>query len=135
LTPSDGSTALLGIDSAEQLSRDPVFGGLFENLVVVEALKARTNAGKDPALYYFRDHVGNEVDLILDRPQGPTPIEIKSSESWHSDFAKGLKYFRKVSDATNGHVVYAGDLEWDGETYSVHNFARAASLFGESAVP
>jgi len=124
--------ALLGIETPAQLLRDPVFGGLFENLAVVEALKARTNAGKDPSLYYFRDHVGNEVDLVLDRPEGPLPIEIKSSESWHADFAKGLRYFQKVSGVAKGHVVYAGDLEWEGETFSVHNFARMAGLFSAS---
>jgi uncharacterized protein len=122
--------ALLGIESPSQLSRDPVFGGLFENLVVVEALKARYNAGKESALHYFRDHVGNEVDLILDRHEGPLAIEIKSSQSWHADFAKGLKYFQKVSGVAGGQVVYGGDLEWEGETFSVHNFLRAASLFG-----
>lgn len=121
--------ALLDIESPEQLSRDPVLGGLFENLVVVEALKARLNQGKTPGLHYFRDHVGNEVDLVLDRADGPIPVDIKSSESWHSDFAKGLNYFRKVSGIEKGHVVYAGQLEWEGDALSVHNFAGAARVF------
>lgn len=121
--------ALLGLETPEQLQRDPVFGGLFENLVVVEALKARLNRGKDPALHYFRDHVGNEVDLVLDRPEGPLPVEIKSSLTWHPDFAKGLKYFQKVSGVAHGSVVYGGDLEWDGEGLSVRNYARTAELF------
>ncbi len=123
--------ALLGIESSEQLSRDPVFGGLFENMVVLEALKARLNRGKVPALHYFRDHLGNEVDLIEDRPQGPLAVEIKSSESWHSDFARGLKYFQKISGVSGGHVIYGGDLEWEGETFSVHHFAKTAPLFGQ----
>lgn len=121
--------ALLGLETPEQVQRDPVFGGLFENLVVVEALKARLNRGKDPALHYFRDHVGNEVDLVLDRPEGPLPVEIKSSLTWHPDFAKGLKYFQKVSGVAHGSVVYGGDLEWDGEGLSVRNYARTAELF------
>jgi uncharacterized protein len=122
--------ALLGIESSEQLARDPVFGGLFENMVVIEALKARTHRGKPAGLHYFRDHVGNEIDLILDRPGGPVPVEIKSSTTWHSDFAKGLKYFQKVSGYGSGHVVYGGDLEWKGDDFSVHHFANCAEVFG-----
>jgi len=122
--------ALLGLETPEQLQRDPVFGGLFENLVVVEALKARLNRGKDPGLHYFRDHVGNEVDLVLDRPEGPLPVEIKSSETWHQDFAKGVKYFQKLSSVTEGHVVYGGTIEWEGDGLSVRNYARTAELFG-----
>ena len=37
---------LLGISSPEQVARDPLFGGLFENMVIVEALKHRLNAGE-----------------------------------------------------------------------------------------
>ena len=39
---------LLGIETPQQLARDPAFGGLFENMVVVEAVKNRPNSGKDP---------------------------------------------------------------------------------------
>jgi hypothetical protein len=32
----------------------------FENLEVLEALKARMNRGLDPDLYFFRDNNGNK---------------------------------------------------------------------------
>ena len=32
---------LLGIRNAEQVDRDPAFGGLFENMVIVDVLKAQ----------------------------------------------------------------------------------------------
>ena len=38
-------TWLLGIRDAAQVARDPLFGGLFENMVVAESLKSRFNAG------------------------------------------------------------------------------------------
>jgi predicted AAA+ superfamily ATPase len=69
---------LLGINSAEQVSRDPLMGGLFENMVVAEALKQRYNSGKEAELYYFRDQKGFEIDLILNEGRHLIPVEIKS---------------------------------------------------------
>jgi|GEM_PF-5087284 len=43
-----------GFGDAAKVARDPLFGGLFENMVVVEALKARLNAGRSPELYLER---------------------------------------------------------------------------------
>ena len=37
---------LLGIRKAEQVSRDPLVGNIFENMIVIEALKARYNKGQ-----------------------------------------------------------------------------------------
>jgi predicted AAA+ superfamily ATPase len=39
---------LLGIKSADMVSRDPLIGNLFENMVIVEALKSRLNSGNTP---------------------------------------------------------------------------------------
>ena len=65
------AASLLGIETVSQVARDPLLGGLFENLVVAEALKARYNLGKQqPDLYYFRVQGRHEVDLIIDRADG-----------------------------------------------------------------
>jgi len=53
------------VEKASQVSRDPLLGHMFENLVVIECLKTRTNAGKLPNLYFFRDSNGNEVDVLF----------------------------------------------------------------------
>ena len=39
-------TYLLGIESPQQVVRDPLIGQLFENLVIAECLKAQANLGK-----------------------------------------------------------------------------------------
>ncbi|MBC2602534.1 ATP-binding protein [Puniceicoccus vermicola] len=49
---------LLEIRTPQQMSRDPLLGNLFENLVVMEALKSRWNQGVDPDLYHIRDQGG-----------------------------------------------------------------------------
>ncbi len=59
---------LLGIETDDQMTRDPLRGNLFENLVVNELMKARFNQGLDPSLYFFQVLARNEVDLIIKRP-------------------------------------------------------------------
>lgn len=82
---------LLRIESAEQLARDKMRGNLFENFIVMEALKHRYNQGKDSNLYFYRDSNQKEVDLILKNRDSLCAIEIKSSMTYNSQFEKGLK--------------------------------------------
>jgi len=56
---------LLGIEHPDQITRDPLVGGIFENMVVIELLKARLNRGAMANLYYYRDSNGNEIDLLV----------------------------------------------------------------------
>lgn len=101
---------LLGIHTGEQARRDPLRGALYENLVIVDALKAFSNAGKRPELYFYRDSHGNEVDLLM-RDEGMlTPVEIKSSSTFNPDFLKGIRRFRALAgDRVNdGFLLYTG---------------------------
>ncbi len=56
---------LLGIETENQASRDPLRVNLFENLIVSEFLKKELNANKDNNLYFLRTTKGMEIDLIL----------------------------------------------------------------------
>lgn len=42
-------------------------GALFETMVVNEFRKNRCNTGVRAPLYFWRDNIGTEVDLILER--------------------------------------------------------------------
>lgn len=117
---------LLGLETAEQVERDPVAGGLFENMVVVEALKSRLNKGADPRLHFYRDSNGNEVDLLYPSGSSMIPIEIKSAQTFHKDFAKGIRHFQKIAESnTPGRVIYAGDNEFISQDYETVHFSRA----------
>jgi predicted AAA+ superfamily ATPase len=121
---------LLGIEKPEQIMRDPAFGHLFENLVVIEALKARLNQGKDPNLYFFRDNNQQEVDLVFKKGRTLFPIEIKAAMTWTPDFLKGIDYFmRTVPTAGRGTVIYSGDLRPKLESADVINFNQTNNLF------
>lgn len=120
---------LLEIETPQQVSRDPLMGNLFENMVVVEALKARLNSGRMPNLHYYRDTKGNEVDLILREHRQLKPVEIKAAMTFSSDMTTGIKHFRKhFSDTLPGAVVYAGDIETKSETTSLLNFQNTSEL-------
>jgi predicted AAA+ superfamily ATPase len=79
---------LLGIEQPQQLLAHPLRGGLFENLVILEALKYRYNQGKRSNLHFYRDSSGHEIDLIYALADRFLAIEIKSSETLSSHFFK-----------------------------------------------
>ena len=120
---------MLGIETPEQASRDPLFGGLFENLVIVEALKSRFNAGERPDLYFLRDSQGLEADLLFQKSHNELiPIEIKGGMTWNKDFCRNLLKLRKLSGKfTSGYVIYAGDLTPEIEGIKFLNFKDTAS--------
>lgn len=102
---------LLGIETAEQLRKDTLYGNLFENFVILELMKARYNRGLEPRFYFYRDTSGKEVDLLLQRGSQLTPIEIKSSRTFSSSFLKGLKHFQAQAPGKvkGGAIIYGGD--------------------------
>ncbi len=121
---------LLGIETPKQIMRDPAFGQLFENLVVIEALKARYNQGKQPNLYFFRDNNRHEIDLIFKKGRALHPVEIKAAMTWNFDFLKGIKHFQQIaSDAEKGTVIYSGEMQTKLETAEVLHFKRTAEVF------
>ncbi len=123
-------TYLLGIESIEQVTRDPLIGNLFENMVVIEALKARLNKGLDPNLFFYRDNNRNEVDLIYKRSSELIPIEIKSAKTLNKNLFSGIDYFKKISPSTReGYLIYSGDIAPDSDCIKVRNFTRTYEIF------
>lgn len=108
------ATYLLGIETSEQVSRDPLRGGLYENLLILEILKSRLNYGKRPELFFYRDTHGNEVDLIIRATRNLIPFEIKSAVTFTPDFLKGIEHFREIAGdrCSKGYVLYNGHDEY-----------------------
>ncbi|MEW5813911.1 MAG: ATP-binding protein [Spirochaetota bacterium] len=57
---------LTGLRDAEVLERGPLVGPVFENYIVSEIYKKILHKGADVKLYYFRDNLGVEADLIME---------------------------------------------------------------------
>lgn len=112
---------LLGIQTAQQISRDPLRGSLFENMVVIEALKYRYNRGERSNLYYYRDSRGDEVDVLLDVAGKLFPVEFKSGATVVPDHFSGIKKITKVLGSacmTGGALVYGGADRHAFQSYS-----------------
>lgn len=121
---------LLGIERVEQVARDPLIGNLFENLIILEALKTRYNAGLTPNLYFFRDNQGHEIDLLYKRGNELLGIEIKSASTWHASFKRALESFhQKVHPLAQRSVAYNGEpIEFSDGTIA-KNYQNMAGLF------
>ena len=115
---------LLGIRRVEDIDRDPLFGGLFENMVVADVLKNRLNCGLHPDLYFIRTAKGVEIDLVIENERRLDLYEIKSSSSFTKDFAKNLSLLSEViPEVGRKTVVYSGkDAVANGIEYV--NFAN-----------
>lgn len=123
-TDSGVAAYLLDIDSPQVMNRDKMRGHLFENMVIMNFLKNRFNKGVNGGLYFYRDSNGNEVDLLVKSGSQYCCYEIKSSATFHADFAKGLKNFEKnypdlVKEKT---VIYTGSKMPDFEGIQLINF-------------
>ncbi|MEQ9402645.1 MAG: ATP-binding protein [Cyclobacteriaceae bacterium] len=117
---------LLGIEDPKKAGRDPLLGGLFENMVIINILKHRFNLGLPPNLYYYRDNHANETDLILEKGRELIPVEIKAAMTFNPNMAKGISHFQKITKkALKGLIIYSGELEQDSENYQVVNFKNA----------
>ena len=102
---------LIGIENANQVTTHPLRGALFENMVVIEALKHRFNRGRESNLSFYRDSRGLECDLFYETGQGIHAIEIKSGSTVSSDYFTSLKRVAElIPDISTKTVVYGGSL-------------------------
>ncbi len=101
---------LLGIEKESHVNRHPLRGNLFENMVVIEALKYRYHRGRRSNLYFWRDAKGNEVDLLIESGADIAAVEIKSGATISSDYFKGLRTLNSclTSPASACALVYDG---------------------------
>jgi len=101
---------LLGIQEVRHISRDPLRGNLFENMVVADIYKQYYHQGHRPRLCFFRDSTGNEVDLVVQRGNDLALVEIKSGQTVSKQFFKGLDQFKRIAQnrVRGGILVYGG---------------------------
>lgn len=104
---------LLGITTTEQLDVHPLRGSLFENMIVNDFMKHGTNAGREEMLSFYRDKSQREVDIMRTLIDKVEAYEIKSSQTFQTDFFNNLNYVRPLlSDRLiRTTVIYDGDQE------------------------
>lgn len=108
---------LLDIRDARQLETHPARGALFESLMVSEWLKHRFNRSLSSNAFFWRDNIGNEIDLLIDHGRSLPPVEMKSGQTPGGDFFAGLHKWRAWAGrrARGAAVLYGGDRSMQRE--------------------
>lgn len=119
--------ALLQIHSQEILMNHPLRGCIFENYVVSEYYKHGYNLGKNPALYFWRDTKGHEVDLVIDEATRLFPIEIKSSQTHHQKFADNIHHLNELQNfqsdnGISGKIIYGGSDSFQSKNIQIQSW-------------
>ncbi len=123
------AAALIGIQDESQVHTHPLRGALFETMVVNEFLKNRCNVGLRDPLYFWRDNIGTEVDLIVERGNEIAAVEIKSGPTVASDALGNLRKWQKYAVERGTFttiypgLVYGGDERFTREGVDVMPWA------------
>ncbi len=102
---------LMAIQDNSRIAAHPLRPALFETWVVSELMKGRFNRGLPANLYFWRDNIGNEIDLLAEQGQVLIPIEITSEQTITEGHFDGLKKWLSLAgeDAGRGRLIYGGD--------------------------
>ena len=123
------AAALIGIQDQSQVMAHPLRGALFETMVVNELHKNRCNLGLREPLYFWRDNIGTEVDVILERGTQIAAVEIKSGPTVASDAFGALNKWRKYAtergsfSAIHPALVYGGEARFTRDGVDVMPWA------------
>ena len=106
------------------MSVHPSRPALFETLIVNEFLKVRYHQGLRSNLYFWRDNVGNEIDLLLEQGSELTAVEIKSGQTLTADYFTSLRRWSAIAgpQAAHQHLVFGGDRSFETEGLQVHSW-------------
>ena len=106
-------------------------GAIFENMIVMESIKHRTNQGKEGNVFFYRDSNQNEVDILVKEEGKLYAIEVKSAMTYQQAFEKTL---RKLPEWTGTPiarraVVYTGDFENTAGDIWLLNYKHLSQLW------
>ncbi len=120
---------LLGVKSITALQKNNRYGSIFENWILSEIRKNNFNAGLSDGMYYFRDSIGNEVDLITEREGAPVAIEIKAGIKADNNMLRGLKYWQKLQPESHSILMHRGNVnEIINENISIVPWTEVVNL-------
>lgn len=105
--------SLLRIQNPEMISTHFLYGALYENYIISEIIKVQYHSGIRPAVYYWRESNGNEIDCIIELAnQSIIALEIKAGETFNKDYLKNLKKFPTDPNTISKKLIYTGVEEF-----------------------
>lgn len=84
---------LAGVRSAQELAISSWRGPLFETWAVAEVLKVSHHLRLDARLFFWRDKLGSEVDLLIERGQQVQTVEFKAGQTVAGDWFGALRKY------------------------------------------
>ncbi|MCF7799889.1 ATP-binding protein [Candidatus Babeliales bacterium] len=107
--------SLLNIKNTNELSSHYNWGGLVESFIISDLFKQYYNLNQKPSLYFWRDHQGNEIDVILEQALNLIPIEIKAGKTINMDVFKHFLYLKNIENfpVNKKFVIYGGSENQD----------------------
>ena len=120
---------LLGIENESQVTRDPLMGNIFENLVVIECLKSRYNQGKMGNLYFFRDSNSKEIDLLFQKGRELVAIEIKAAATFNTSLISNLELMSETVKIKKSYLIYNGSNKKMSNGIELLNFKYINKIF------
>ncbi|MDQ7850462.1 MAG: DUF4143 domain-containing protein [Armatimonadota bacterium] len=103
---------LVGLDSRGMLANVELWGAFVEAFVVVELLKQTGWSATRCSLYHFRTARGEEVDVVLEAPDGRVVgVEIKAAVSIDAGDFRGLRVLAQAAGRRflRGILLYFGE--------------------------
>ena len=90
---------LAGIRSVDELALSSLRGPLFETWAVAEALKTSHHLRLDARLFFWRDKIGSEVDLLIERGDHVQSVEFKAGQTVAGDWFGALRKYQALRSA------------------------------------
>jgi hypothetical protein len=122
--------SLLGLRKVSDLHSHHLRGSIYESYVIAEYIKQQYHSGERPAAYFWRDHSGHEIDLIIEDGQNVHAVEIKAGETLNDEFFGGLHWFCSQTDVSPADcsLVYGGETSQERTTAQVIPWKLAHTL-------
>lgn len=104
-------THLLQIRKPQELAINRLKGNIFENFVIANFQKFNENRYQHLNYYFWQDHSGLEIDLLLKTANAFDVYEVKSTQTLSGTLFKNLQRFIELvkPQAVSPYLVYGGD--------------------------
>ena len=96
---------LLGLDIPNRLMKAGERGHIFENMVIMDAIKSLSYEKKRADCYFYRTASGVEIDLVIEQSGEYDLYEIKYAKKLSQDMARALVQFKEEHPVRSAQVL------------------------------
>jgi len=121
---------LMGIRDPKTLNTHAQRGALFETLIISEFIKACFNKAQPADLYFWRDNMGHEIDLIQEQAGHLQAIEIKSGATFVREWLKPVKKWQAITKEFTlaPQIIYGGADSYQRENTRIVSWKDLSTL-------